>query len=76
MRREEEIKAAHDEAMFGTSARPPSVDTDENMEDDNDQKENTGSAPVTSLISEQVRFFSMLPWLQLIGTFDATGLSV
>ncbi|CAK9138674.1 unnamed protein product [Ilex paraguariensis] len=62
VRREEEIKAAHDKAMFGTSARPLSVDTDENVEEDNDQKENTGSAPVTSLISEQVLTMQQGSW--------------
>ena len=37
-RREEQIKAAHDEAMFGASALPPPTSTDSEPERENEKK--------------------------------------
>ncbi|XP_059644135.1 uncharacterized protein LOC132285915 [Cornus florida] len=54
-RREEEIKAAHDEAMFGASSIPlPINTTDDEVEEDNDKIVNIEVAPVTGLISDKV----------------------
>ncbi|XLR28459.1 hypothetical protein HN51_041795 [Arachis hypogaea] len=50
-RREEQIQAAHDEAMFGTSALPPPTSTDSEPEREN-EKEVDKKAVVTSLLSE------------------------
>ena len=52
-RREEQIQAAHDEAMFGTSALPPPTSTDSEPEREN-EKEVDKKAIVTSLLSEAV----------------------
>lgn len=54
-KREDEIKAAHDEAMFGVSSVPPSADTDSDVEGDNNKLPSTETAPVTNFISNQVR---------------------
>lgn len=61
-RREERIKATHDEAIFGTSSLPPAVDTDSEDEGDNNQNESTDAAPVASLISDQVRTMQQGSW--------------
>ncbi|KAK4843886.1 hypothetical protein QYF36_013936 [Acer negundo] len=53
-RREEQIKAAHDEAMFGTSAVPPSVSSDSEPEADNSEKKSNEGGLATSLLSEKV----------------------
>ncbi|TXG50344.1 hypothetical protein EZV62_022868 [Acer yangbiense] len=53
-RREEQIKAAHDEAMFGTSAVPPSVSSDSEPEADNSEKKSNEGSLATSLLSEKV----------------------
>lgn len=54
-RREEQIKAAHDEAIFGGSTISPSIITDNEPEMENDTKESNGGGGVgTSLISEKV----------------------
>ena len=53
-RREEQLKAAHDEAMFGGSTIPPSIVTDDELELENDTKESNGSGLVSSLINEKV----------------------
>ncbi|RYQ87767.1 hypothetical protein Ahy_B09g095307 isoform A [Arachis hypogaea] len=56
-RREEQIQAAHDEAMFGTSALPPPTSTDSDPEREN-EKEVDKKAVVTSLLSETVSGFT------------------
>ncbi|KAG2675764.1 hypothetical protein I3760_12G021000 [Carya illinoinensis] len=53
-RREEQIKAAHDEAMFGASSLQPSISTDSEPEGEDDKKENDENGLVTSLLSEKV----------------------
>lgn len=53
-KREEKIKAAHDEAMFGGSSHPPPVETYEEPLEEGDEKQNTECAPVASLLSNQV----------------------
>ncbi|XP_019259329.1 PREDICTED: serine/threonine-protein kinase fray2 isoform X2 [Nicotiana attenuata] len=56
-RREEQIKAAHDEAIFGVPSLlplPPSTETDYEAEEDNGKKDISETAPATSLISGQV----------------------
>lgn len=53
-RREEQIKAAHDEAMFGASAVPPSVSSDNEPELDNSEKKSSDGDLATSLFSENV----------------------
>ncbi|KAK3225694.1 hypothetical protein Dsin_005556 [Dipteronia sinensis] len=53
-RREEQIKAAHDEAMFGASAVPPSVSSDSEPEADNSEKKSNEGGLATSLLSEKV----------------------
>ncbi|XP_020992618.1 uncharacterized protein LOC107480183 [Arachis duranensis] len=50
-RREEQIQAAHDKAMFGASALPPPTSTDSELEREN-EKEVDKKAVVTSLLSE------------------------
>ncbi|XP_015169307.1 serine/arginine-rich splicing factor 4 isoform X1 [Solanum tuberosum] len=53
-RREEQIKAAHDEAIFGAPShlpRSPSTETDDEAEDGNGKKDISEIAPATSLIS-------------------------
>nr|XP_025687387.1 uncharacterized protein LOC112789636 [Arachis hypogaea] len=50
-RREEQIQAAHDEAMFGASALPPPTSTNSEPEREN-EKEVDKKAVVTSLLSE------------------------
>lgn len=68
-RREEQIKAAHDEAIFGalhppapheetifgTSSHPPFSDRDDETEAKSVETSTTENAPLTSLISDQVR---------------------
>ncbi|KAK4437135.1 hypothetical protein Salat_0047400 [Sesamum alatum] len=61
-RKEEEIKAAHDEAMFGGSSYPPPADTDDEAEKESQRKENIESAPVTSLLSAQVLTMQQGSW--------------
>ncbi|KAJ0048022.1 hypothetical protein Pint_15360 [Pistacia integerrima] len=53
-RREEQIKAAHDEAMFGASAVPPSITSDSEPEVDDSEKKNNQSGVATGLFSEKV----------------------
>lgn len=53
-RREEQIKAAHDEAMFGASAVPPSVSSDSEPEPDSSEKKSSDGDIATSLFSENV----------------------
>ncbi|KAL0416918.1 UNVERIFIED_CONTAM: hypothetical protein Slati_3523700 [Sesamum latifolium] len=63
-RKEEEIKAAHDEAMFGGSSYPPpaEAETDDEAEKESQRKENIESAPVTSLLSTQVLTMQQGSW--------------
>ncbi|KAK6117982.1 hypothetical protein DH2020_048275 [Rehmannia glutinosa] len=63
-RREEEIKAAHDEAMFGGSSYPPpaETETDEEAQVESLGKENIESVPVTSLLSDQVKSMQQGSW--------------
>ncbi|KAL0355955.1 UNVERIFIED_CONTAM: hypothetical protein Sradi_4042400 [Sesamum radiatum] len=61
-RKEEEIKAAHDEAMFGGSSYPPPAETDDEAEKESQRKENIESAPVTSLLSTQVLTMQQGSW--------------
>ncbi|QHO12076.1 uncharacterized protein DS421_15g503730 [Arachis hypogaea] len=56
-RREEQIQAAHDEAIFGASALPPPTSTDSEPEREN-EKEVDKKAVVTSLLSETVSGFT------------------
>ncbi|RYQ82495.1 hypothetical protein Ahy_B10g101084 [Arachis hypogaea] len=56
-RREEQIQAAHDEAMFGALALPPLTSTDSEPEREN-EKEVDKKAVVTSLLSETVSGFT------------------
>ncbi|KAK0587490.1 hypothetical protein LWI29_023724 [Acer saccharum] len=53
-RREEQIKVAHVEAMFGTSAVPPSVSGDSELEVDNSETKSNEGGLATSLLSEKV----------------------
>uniref|UniRef100_A0A5B7BD23 Uncharacterized protein n=1 Tax=Davidia involucrata TaxID=16924 RepID=A0A5B7BD23_DAVIN len=61
-RREEEIKAAHDEAMFGASSILPSVSTDDEANWEDNKKESNDAAPVTSLISDTVLAMQQNSW--------------
>lgn len=83
-RREEQIKAAHDEAIFGGSTIPPSNSSDNEPEVENDTKESNESSLGTSLISEKVSNFRertlvqhcrylISPELHVVGTCQATG---
>ncbi|XP_028784046.1 serine/Arginine-related protein 53 [Neltuma alba] len=53
-RREEQIKAAHEEAMFGAPVLPPSTVSDSEPERENNEKEDNRKDLVTSLLSESV----------------------
>ncbi|XP_011071751.2 LOW QUALITY PROTEIN: probable ATP-dependent RNA helicase DDX46 [Sesamum indicum] len=61
-RKEEEIKAAHDEAMFGGSSYPPPAETDDEAEKESQTKQKIESAPVTSLLSTQVLTMQQGSW--------------
>nr|XP_043607200.1 zinc finger CCCH domain-containing protein 13 [Erigeron canadensis] len=61
-RREEKIKATHDEAMFGTSSLAPPVDSDSEAERNDQARESPEPAPVASLISDQVRSAQQGSW--------------
>ncbi|KAI3454594.1 hypothetical protein Pfo_011257 [Paulownia fortunei] len=62
-RREEEIKAAHDEAMFGGSSYPPPpAETDDEAEGESHRKENIESVTVASLLSDQVLTMQQGSW--------------
>lgn len=52
-RRKDQIQAAHEEAMFGTTALPPPTSTDSEPERE-DEKEVAKNDLVTSLLSETV----------------------
>ncbi|XP_057465581.1 uncharacterized protein LOC130755224 [Actinidia eriantha] len=53
-RREDQIKAAHDEAMFGTVSIPQSVNTEYEVVQENKKNDSKQSVPATSLISDKV----------------------
>nr|GMD33091.1 serine/Arginine-related protein 53 [Ipomoea batatas] len=74
-RREEQIKAAHDEAIFGaphpplheetiygTSSHAPFTDRDDETEAKRVETSTTESGPLTSLISDQVRTMQQGSW--------------
>ncbi|KAK4726959.1 hypothetical protein R3W88_031876 [Solanum pinnatisectum] len=64
-RREEQIKAAHDEAIFGAPShlpRSPSTETDGEAEDGNGKKDISEIAPATSLISGQAVAMQQGSW--------------
>ncbi|GFZ07777.1 hypothetical protein Acr_19g0007140 [Actinidia rufa] len=53
-RREDQIKAAHDEAMFGAVSIPQSVNTEYEVVQENKKNDSKESVPATSLISDKV----------------------
>lgn len=53
-KREEQIKAAHDEAMFGASSLPPSMNTESEPKVEDSEKESNENGLVSSLLSEKV----------------------
>ncbi|XWS51034.1 hypothetical protein CRYUN_Cryun12cG0141600 [Craigia yunnanensis] len=53
-KREEQIKAAHDEAIFGTSTVSLSVTADSEPEEENLKKDSNDNGLATSLLSEKV----------------------
>ncbi|KAF5957594.1 hypothetical protein HYC85_004819 [Camellia sinensis] len=53
-RREDQIKAAHDEAMFGASSIPLNVNTENEVEQEDNKIESKESAPATTLLSDTV----------------------
>ena len=55
-RREEQIQAAHEEAMFGSSTLPPPAGTDSEPEGENNEESNKKDL-VSSLLSETVSEF-------------------
>ena len=57
-RREEQIKAAHDKAMFGASSILPSISTESEPEMEDDKEESNENGPVTSLLSDKVSNFT------------------
>ncbi|XP_060172525.1 uncharacterized protein LOC132603460 isoform X2 [Lycium barbarum] len=64
-RREEQIKAAHDEAIFGAPSLlplPPSTEIDDGTEEDNGKKDLSEIAPATSLISGQALAMQQGSW--------------
>lgn len=69
-RREEEIKAAHDEAMFGAPAAPSPIDPDKEPMEDSDGKETNENIPVTNLVSEKVRQLSVGPFKLLFPVWN------
>lgn len=60
-RKEEKIKATHDEAIFGSASLAPPVDTDSEAEG-NDHMRSPEAAPVASLISDQARSLQQGSW--------------
>ncbi|QHO38262.1 uncharacterized protein DS421_4g118830 [Arachis hypogaea] len=67
-KREEQIQAAHDEAMFGASSLPPPTSTDSEPKREN-EKEVDKKAVVTSLLSETLS--ASLFWLLEAGSFGS-----
>ncbi|PPS12738.1 hypothetical protein GOBAR_AA07903 [Gossypium barbadense] len=58
-RREEQLKAAHDEAIFGTSTASLSVTADSEPEEENLKKDSNDNAVATGLLSEKVSGFAV-----------------
>lgn len=56
-RREEQIKAAHEEAMFGAPAFPPPITSDSEPEREIKEKEDNQKDLAKSLLSESVSDF-------------------
>ncbi|KAL6524379.1 hypothetical protein OROHE_016050 [Orobanche hederae] len=61
-RREEELKAAHDEAMFGGASHPLPAETNDEAQDDSLGQDKVKSVPVTSLLSDQVLTMQKGSW--------------
>ncbi|KAL3640642.1 hypothetical protein CASFOL_015610 [Castilleja foliolosa] len=61
-RREEKLKAAHDEAMFGGSSHPLPAKTDGEAPDESIRKEIVETVPVKSLLSDQVHTMQRGSW--------------
>lgn len=57
-RREEQIKAAHDEAMFGAPSLPPSINTESEPKVEDSEKESNENGFVTNLLSEKASNFT------------------
>ncbi|XP_057806347.1 uncharacterized protein LOC131021253 isoform X2 [Salvia miltiorrhiza] len=53
-RKEEEMKALHDEAIFGVSSHPPPAETDNEAQGANHVDENVETAPAMSLLSDEL----------------------
>lgn len=53
-RREEQLKTAHDEAIFGSSTVPTSIGVNSESEEENEKKDSSINAPATNLLSEKV----------------------
>ncbi|CAI9112502.1 OLC1v1012962C2 [Oldenlandia corymbosa var. corymbosa] len=70
-KREEELKAAHDEAMFGAPSNSPPTGTDNDEEGTVIQKQALESANVTSLLSEQVLTMQKVSWRDRVSRFDS-----
>jgi hypothetical protein len=67
-RKEDEIKAAHDEAMFGASSVLPSANTDSAREEDDFQNmPSAETIPATNLISNQVLAMQKGSWRDRVG---------
>lgn len=61
-KREEKIKAAHDEAMFGGSSYPPPAETDDDEAKEESHMKKIESAPAASLLSNQVLMKQQGSW--------------
>ncbi|KAL6559443.1 hypothetical protein OROGR_004560 [Orobanche gracilis] len=61
-RREEELKAAHDEAMFGGASHPLPAQTNDEAQADILGQDKVESVPVTSLLSDQVLTMQKGSW--------------
>ncbi|KAJ8772945.1 hypothetical protein K2173_028122 [Erythroxylum novogranatense] len=59
-RREEQLKAAHDEAIFGAPTLPLSIAPDRELETDNNKKDCSQTELANSLLSEKVGFLCLV----------------
>ncbi|KAI5683564.1 hypothetical protein M9H77_04792 [Catharanthus roseus] len=59
-RKKDELKAAHDEAMFGAPSLPPEEEDED--EEENTKKETNETAPAISLLSDQVLTMQQGSW--------------
>lgn len=57
-RREEQLKAAHDGAMFGVPSLLPYISAENEPEVEDDKKESNENGLVASLLSEKVDFIA------------------